>query len=78
MGKVGKGSWSFSIEEGEKESLGDEGSTESEKSFSLSSSLSEGDSEGIQLSESLGAPSVASPGSLDEPVSGGEEEEEEF
>ena len=59
----------------EEESLRGE---ESEDSFSLSSSFLEGDSEGRGVSESLGTSSVASPNLLDEPVSEGEEEEEEF
>jgi len=66
--------WTFSVEE----SLG--GLTESEEAFSLGSSLLDGDSREGEVSESLRTPSVASPGSLDEPVSreeeGGEEEEE--
>ena len=56
------------------------GLTKSEETFSLGSSLLEGDSREGGLSESLRTPSVASSSLLDEPVSGegGEEEEEEF
>jgi len=68
----------FLREEGEEESLEGEGSTESEESFSVGSFLSEGDSEGEGLSESLGTPSVASPDLLDEPVFREEEEGKEF
>ena len=79
-GKGGKGIWTFSDEEREEEEeerlLEGEGSTNSEESFFLSSSFLHGDSREEGVSESLGTPSVASPNLLDEPVSGGEEEEE--
>ena len=68
----------FSKEEEGEEPLEGEELTKSDESFSLSSSFLDGDSKGRYISESLGTPSVASPGSLDEPISGGEEEEEEF
>jgi len=73
--KGGKGIWIFSVEEGEEESLGGE---ETNDSFFIGSSFLEGDSEGWWVSKSLGTQSVVSPDLLDEPVSRGGEEEEEF
>jgi len=48
----------FLSEEGEEETLGDAGSTESEESFFIGFSLLEGNSEGRGLLESLGTPSL--------------------
>ena len=53
----------------EEESWGDKESTESAESFSLGSSLLEGDLEGRRLAKSLGTPSIPSPELLDKPIS---------
>ena len=67
----------FSEKEGEEEPLEGEELAELEEAFFLSSSFLEGGSGGKGLSESLETQSVAPPGTLDEPVSRGEEKEEE-